>query len=317
MRTDVCGDLTKIFWRRNSVCARLQRPFHFRSFLVGSSLILPCSGCASLSRGFLLSPAGPIAQAERHEFMIVGIVLLFVLAPVLLLTPLIAWHYRISNSRAAFRPEWGFSWILEILIWVPPTGIVVLLATFLVNYTTRLDPYRPLPTTGTPALQIQVVALDWKWLFLYPAQHIATVNQLILPVGQPVHFLLTSGTVMQSLFMPRLASQIYAMGGMTTQLNFEIAKPGTYAGENTQYNGDGFAQDKFLIHALPAPDFSKWVAQAQGGARLDDRAYQMLSRQSVLAAPLQFGMFEPDLFKRIVAQQIPPGYLAQHHEGRQ
>jgi cytochrome o ubiquinol oxidase subunit 2 len=285
-------------------------------FLPPSSLLLFCSGCASLSSGFLIFPAGPIAQAERHEFQFVGIVLLFVLAPVLLLVPLFAWHYRISNRDAAYRPQWGFSWILEVLIWIPPTGIVVLLAIFLVRYTTQLDPYRPLPANGNTALQIDVVALDWKWLFLYPAQHVATVNELILPVGRPVHFSLTSGTVMQSLLMPRLAGQIYAMDGMTTQLNFEISKPGAYIGENTQYNGDGFAEDKFLIRAVPTAEFAKWAAQTQGNpAMLDDRAYQLLSRQSVLVTPLLFGHYEPDLFKRILAQQVTPGYLAQHHEG--
>ena len=295
---------------------RFRQLLEFWKALTQGTIFLLCSGCASLSNGFLLSPAGPIAQAEHHEFMVVGIILLFVLAPVLLLVPLIAWHYRISNRHAAFRPQWSFSWILELLIWIPPTGIVVLLAVFLVGYTTRLDPYRPLPSSGGTALQIDVVALDWKWLFLYPAQNVATVNQLILPVGQPVHFSLTSGTVMQSLFMPRLAGQIYAMAGMTTQLNFEISKPGAYSGENTQYNGDGFSEDKFSIQAVPAAEFTKWAAQAQGNpATLDDHAYQTLSRQSVLAAPLQFGHLEPDLFKRILAQQIPPGYLAQHHEG--
>lgn len=285
-------------------------------FLANGALVLLCSGCTSLSSGFLLSPAGPIAQAEHREFMVVGIVLLFVLAPVLFLVPLVAWHYRISNTRATYRPQWAFSWILEFLVWVPPTGIVVLLSVFLVRYTTRLDPYRALPTAGSPALQIDVVALDWKWLFLYPAQHVATVNQLILPVGQPVHFSLTSGTVMQSLFMPQIAGQIFAMDGMMTQLNFEISKPGTYLGENTQYNGDGFPQDKFSIRAVPASAFMKWAAQAQRNpATLDDQGYQTLSRQSVLASPMNFGKFEPDLFQRILAQRIPPGYLAQHHEG--
>lgn len=296
--------------------ARLNRPFPLTKIMLQSSLILPCAGCASLSHGFLLSPAGTIAQAEHHEFMIVGFVLLFVLAPVLLLVPLIAWHYRISNTHAAFRPQWGFSWILEVLIWLPPTGIVILLSVFLIGYTTRLDPYRPLAGNGEPALQIEVVALDWKWLFLYPAQHIATVNQLVLPIGQPIHFSLTSATVMQSLFMPRLAGQIYAMAGMQTQLNFEITQPGMYLGENTQYNGDGFADDKFSIQAIPASAFSAWTAQMQAKpTALDDQAYRALSRQSVLAAPLQFGNFESDLFQRILAQQIEPGYLAQHHEG--
>jgi cytochrome o ubiquinol oxidase subunit 2 len=291
---------------------RARRPYPFRSsnFFILSCGILCCSGCTPLSRGFLLAPAGPIAQAQHHEFMIVGTILLFVLAPVLLLVPLIAWHYRIANTHAAFRPQWGFSWILEVLIWVPPTGIVVLLSVFLLRYTTRLDPYRALPNGGNAALQIDVVALDWKWLFLYPAQHIATVNRLIVPAGQPVHFSLTSGTVMQSLFMPRLAGQIYAMDGMTTQLNFEVAKPGTYLGENTQYNGDGFARDKFAIQAVPVVAFAKWVAQARHNpTTLDGSTYQSLSRQSVLPAPLNFGYFAPDLFARILAQQLLPGYL--------
>jgi cytochrome o ubiquinol oxidase subunit 2 len=295
---------------------RLNQLLRAGKLLTLNCLLLFCSGCTSLSRGFLLSPAGPIAQMEHHEFMIVGIVLLFVLAPVLLLVPLIAWHYRISNTEAAFRPQWGFSWILEVLIWVPPTGIVVLLSVFLVRYTTQLDPYRTLPTGGAATLQVDVVALDWKWLFLYPAQHVATVNELILPIGQPVHFSMTSGTVMQSLLMPQLAGQIFAMDGMTTQLNFEISKPGTYLGENTQYNGDGFRQDKFTVEAVPPGQFEKWTAQARANpATLDDPAYQMLSRQSVLATPMSFGHFEPGLFKRIVNQQIPPGYLAQHNEG--
>ncbi len=296
--------------------ARFLRTFRLTNFLVASCVVLLCPGCSSLSRGFLLAPAGPVAQAQHHEFIIVGIVLLFVLAPVVLLVPLIAWHYRIANTRAAFRPQWGFSWVLEVLIWIPPTGIVVLLSVFLVRYTIRLDPYRALPTHGAAALQVEVVALDWKWLFLYPAQHIATVNQLMVPAGQPVHFSLTSATVMQSLFMPRLAGQIYAMDGMTTQLNFEASKPGIYLGENTQYNGDGFPHDKFSIHALSKTQFAKWTAQAQSNpAGLDATAYQSLSRRSVLAVPLSFGHFDPDLFQRIVGQQIPPGYLAQPHEG--
>ena len=296
---------------------RRHRLAHFFRFLARCGFVLLCSGCTTLSHGFLLSPAGPIAEAEHHEFIIVGIILLFVLAPVLLLVPLFAWHYRISNTHAAFRPQWGFSWILEVLIWVPPTGIVVLLSIFLVHYTTRLDPYRTLTaSSSTATLQIQVVALDWKWLFLYPAQHVATVNQLILPAGQPIHFVLTSGTVMQSLFMPQLAGQIYAMDGMTTQLNFEVSKPGTYLGENTQYNGGGFPEDKFSITAVPAAAFTQWAAQTGGNvATLDDPGYQALSRQSVLPAPLNFGHFEPNLFNRILTQQIPPGYLSQHHEG--
>ena len=276
--------------------------------------ILALSGCSSLSSGFLLHPAGPVASAESHEFRVVAAILIFVWLPVFLIVPLFAWHYRIANTKAAFRPQWGFSWILEVLVWLPPTGIVALLAVLLVRYTVMLDPYKKLSSAG-PTLQVEVVSLDWKWLFLYPAQHVATVNQLFLPVGQPVHFQMTSGTVMQSLLMPRLAGQIFMMAGMRTQLNFQVSKPGIYYGENTQYNGDGFNDDWFVIHAMPTDQFAKWVAQAQAGpAVLDNHAYQALSVQSVLPRPLQFGRFEPDLFVRIMAQKIPPGYLAQHHE---
>jgi cytochrome o ubiquinol oxidase subunit 2 len=294
---------------------RLVKPVRLKTFLVQICGILLLPGCTTLSRGFLLSPAGPIAQAEHHEFMIVGFILLFVLAPVLLLVPLIAWHYRMANTHAAFRPQWDFSWILEVLIWIPPTGIVVLLAVFLVRYTTQLDPYRALPSTSGPTLKVDVVALDWKWLFLYPEQHVATVNELIVPAGQPVTFFLTSGTVMQSLFMPQLAGQIYAMNGMTTELNFEVSKPGTYLGENTQYNGDGFSRDKFSIKAVPASAFLNWVAQAQNNpTTLDASAYRSLSSRSVVDKPMNFGHFEPDLFKRILAQPTPPEFT-QHHEG--
>ena len=264
-----------------------------------------------MSRGFLLAPAGPVALAERHEFIIVSIVLIFVLIPVAVLVPLIAWHYRLSNAHAAFRPQWGFSWILEGLIWIPPTGIVILLAVLLWQNTARLDPYRPLPGA---VLNVDVVALDWKWLFIYPAQNIATVNRLVLPAGQPVRLFLTSGTVMQSLLMPRLAGQIFAMAGMQTQLNFAVQQPGQYMGENTQYNGNGFSEDKFRIDALSPGDFTNWVQQSQANpATFDAAAYQALSRQSVLPAPLLFGKVSPGLYRKILHQQIPPGFLTQHY----
>jgi cytochrome o ubiquinol oxidase subunit 2 len=271
------------------------------------------SGCSVLSRGFL-GAAGPVAAAERHEFYLVGAVMLLVIGPVLLLTPLIAWHYRLANTKSAFRPQWGFSWILEGLIWIPPTIIVIVLAVFLVDDTVRLDPYRPL-SPGLSPLQVQAVSLDWKWLFIYPDQHIASVNQLILPAGRPVHVRLTSGTVMQSLLMPQLAGQILAMAGMTTQLNFAISQPGTYWGENAQYNGAGFDKQKFQVLGVNPADFNRWVASSRQTPRLlDDAAYHTLSRESVLSQPVTFGSVEPGLFAKIVHQAIRPGYLRQHED---
>jgi cytochrome o ubiquinol oxidase subunit II len=275
--------------------------------------LLLLDGCAVFTHGFL-APAGPIASAERHELFVVCAILILVIGPVLLLTPLFAWYYRISNTKSVYRPHWEFSWILEGLIWIPPTMIVIVLAVLLWENTERLDPYRPL-SPSMPPLQIQAVSLDWKWLFIYPEQHIAAVNQLILPVGRPVHFSLTSGTVMQSFLLPRLAGQIFVMAGMTTQLNIAVSRPGTYWGENAQFNGDGFPKQKFQVIGVNPNDFSRWVAKQQKApGRLDDKAYQNLSRQSVIAHPMTFGTVEPDLFTQIVKQEITPGYLLQHKE---
>jgi len=270
--------------------------------------VLAClmlEGCGVLDRGFL-SPAGPIAGAIRDEFLLVCLVMLFVIGPVLVLTPLIAWHYRLSNTKSAYRPQWGFSWSLEGLIWIPPTIIVVVLAVFLWRDTHRLDPYRPLP--GAP-LEVQVVAMDWKWLFIYPGQGVATVNRLVISAGQPVHLSLTSATVMQSILMPRLAGQIYAMAGMRTQLNFAADAPGSYLGENVQFNGMGFQNQKFAVDAMGADGFAQWLAQTRAQPnRLDEAAYTSLSRRSTLPGPLAFGAVEPDLFQRILDQSQPSGH---------
>ena len=289
---------------------RLRRWAAFASTSV-SAFWLP--GCSVFSRGFI-APAGPIAVAERHELLVISAILVFVIGPVLLLTPLFAWYYRISNTKSVYQPRWGFSWVLEGLIWIPPSLIVVVLSVLVWESTERLDPYRPL-LSPTPPLKIQVVSLDWKWLFIYPDQHIATVDQLILPVGCPVQFSLTSGTVMQSFLLPRLAGQIFTMAGMTTHLNIAVSAPGVYWGENSQFNGAGFQKQKFQIIGVSPVDFSRWVAaQQKSPSLLDDKEYQNLSRQSILAHPITFGKVEPDLFTKIVNQTITPGYVIQHEE---
>jgi len=263
------------------------------------SLALPASGCAALSHGFL-GAAGPVAAGERHEFLLVSGIMLLVIAPVLLLTPLIAWHYRLSNRKAAFRPQWGFSWALEGLIWLPPALVVAILGIFLWRDTQRFDPYRPLPASRPP-LEIQAVALDWKWLFIYPEQHIASVNRLVLPADRPVHMSLTSATVMQSLLMPQLAGQIYAMAGMRTQLNFAVSAPGTYWGENTQFSGMGFQKQNFPVLGVSAEDFDRWVASSRDAPRhLDEDSYKTLARKGVVSAPITYGDVTPKLFKQII-----------------
>ena len=272
--------------------------------------LVPCAylalgGCGVFDRGFL-SPAGPVAGAIRSEFVLVCLVMLLVIGPVLILVPLIAWHYRLSNSRSAYRPQWGFNWSLEGFIWIPPVLIVIVLAVFLWRDTHRLDPYRPLPGA---AFEVQVVAMDWKWLFIYPGEGIATVNRLVVPAGQSVHLSLTSATVMQSILMPRLAGQIYAMAGMRTQLNFAADAPGRYLGENVQFNGMGFQDQKFTVDALDATGFAQWLAQARAQPnRLDQAEYQVLSRRSVLPAPLAFGAVDAGLFQHVLDQAQPSGH---------
>lgn len=256
-------------------------------------------GCGVLHLG-VLGAAGPIAAQQRHLLAIVGVVLGFVAAPVLLLTPAIAWHYRLSNRRSAFRPDWDFSWWLEGLIWLPPMAIVMGLAMLVWQSTHRLDPYRPLPS-AQPPLEVEAVAYDWKWLFIYPQARIATVNRLVIPAGRPVHLRLTSMTVMQSLLVPRLAGQIYAMAGMVTQLNLAASTPGTFAGENTQYNGAGFPREHFTVAAVPPAAFAAWVAQTQRQSPPFDAQVGAALRARAVAAPATYRGVPGDMFDTLVA----------------
>ncbi|SDM29490.1 cytochrome bo3 quinol oxidase subunit 2 [Methylobacterium phyllostachyos] len=277
--------------------------------------LLPLGGCGVLDHG-MLGAAGPVADQTRHLFFIVCGILLFVVGPVLLLTPLFAWHYRLSNTKSAYRPQWGFNWPLEGLIWIPPILIVVLLAVFLWRDTHRLDPYKPL-ASALPPTEVQAVALDWKWLFIYPEEGVASVNELVFPADRPVHISLTSGTVMQSFFIPKLAGQIYAMAGMTTQMNLAAGAPGTFRGENTQFNGMGFQNQKFQVRAEPATDYRAWLARAKtDGRTLDMPAYKALSVRSVQAEPSRYGAVTPDLFKAIIALD-DAGAHAAHKEAKQ
>ena len=262
-------------------------------------------GCTALKLG-VVGHAGPVAAQTWHLYLIVGAVLVFVAGPVLLLVPLFAWHYRLSNRKSAYRPEWDFAWWVEGLIWIPPTGIVIGLAFVLWHYTHRLDPYRPV-LPGQPALDVQAVGFDWKWLFVYPGQRVAAVNQMAIPVGRPVHISLTSGTVMQSMMVPQLAGQIYAMAGMTTQLNLAATTPGIYRGENTQFNGNGFQNQNFDVIALPPAAYDRWIARVKASARpLDGHALDALFAQTTPPKPVFYSVTPPGLFHTIITRSQAP-----------
>jgi cytochrome o ubiquinol oxidase subunit 2 len=276
-----------------------------RSLLVPLS-IFPCvSGCAALQLG-IVNHAGPVAERQWHLYLVVGSVLIFVALPVLLLTPIVAWHYRLSNKNDAVRPNWNFSWIIEGLIWIPPTGIVIALSIILWRSTHELDPYRPL-ASDRPVLEVQVVALDWKWLFIYPDEHVAVMNQLAIPVGQPVHLSLTSGTVMQSLMIPQLAGQIYAMAGMTNELNLAASRPGTFRGENTQFNGEGFQNQTFDVLALAPTAYEDWLTKVRtSGQPLTDSDVAQLFKSSVEPQPIYYASIPPHLFHQIHDKATEP-----------
>lgn len=271
-------------------------------------MLLPMllGGCEALQLG-IVNHAGPIAAQQWHLYLIVAVVLIFVAGPVLILVPLIAYHYRLSNKGDAYQPDWGFSWPLEILVWVPPIGIVIGLGVLLWISTHHLDPYRRLASVH-PTVEVQAVALDWKWLFIYPDERVATVNQLAIPVDHPVHITLTSGTVMQSLLIPQLAGQIYAMAGMRTQLNLAASHTGVFRGENTQFNGDGFQQEKFDVIAMSPADYQRWLARVRASARpLDGAALNTVTARSIPAKPEFFSEVPPGVFRRIMAASTREG----------
>src|SRR5437868_5165505 len=218
---------------------------------------------ASCQQAGIMDPRGPISSAERLLLFNSTAIMLVVVVPVILATLGFAWWYRSSNTRASRSWDPAYEGRIEFVVWSIPTLVVILLGG--VNWigSHQLDPRTPIPAGAKP-LRVDVVALDWKWLFIYPDQGMAAVNQLVIPAGTPVSFRLTSATVMNSFFVPQLGSQIYTMGGMTTHLNLLADQPGEYPGISANFSGDGFADMHFIVKAMAASDFDGWVATARG-----------------------------------------------------
>ncbi|MEO7066789.1 MAG: hypothetical protein ABI114_07775 [Rhodanobacter sp.] len=241
-------------------------------------LLVACSG--GTTHMSFLDPQGPIADAERwHFYWVLGIMAVLVAGPIFLLLPFWAWRYRYGQKASKYTPKWEFSRSLEIMAWTGPIIIVIILAFFVWRDAHKLDPYKPI-ASDQPALRVQVIGYDWKWLFIYPDEGIASIGTLALPVGRPLSMHLTSATVMQSFFIPALGSQIYAMGGMVSQLNLEASKPGRSLGENTMYNGNGFHQQKFTAVAMTPIEFKAWVNNVRTtGLPLDAKTMNLISQQ--------------------------------------
>ena len=226
--------------------------------------------------------------------------MLAVVIPVIVLTLVFAWWYRAGNKRARYRPDWEYSGRIEMVVWCIPALIVMFLGGMAWISSHALDPPAPLASSKEP-LEIDVVSMDWKWLFIYPQQGIATVNELTLPVGTPIHFRLTSSSVMNSFFIPQLGSQIYTMAGMITQLNLQADESGIFGGRSVQFSGDGFSDMKFNVHAVSDQGFTEWVAAVKfQGGNLDTSGYTTLLQPSHADAPRTFAKVEPALFHHAV-----------------
>lgn len=283
-----------------------------RRILALLPLIALLGGCQAV----LLSPSGDVALQQRNIMLISTALMLLIIIPVMALTVFFAWRYR-ASAEADYDPDWHHSLPLEVVIWAVPLLIVIILGAITWMGTHLLDPYRPLNrisasepiTTAQQAAQgqvrkplvIQVVALDWKWLFIYPEQGVASLNEVVAPVNQPIEFRITSSSVMNSLFIPALAGQIYAMPGMQTKLNAVINHAGDFEGFSANYSGEGFSQMRFRFKGLDGSGFDDWVKGAREKTeKLGREEYLVLERPSEREKPRQFSNVAPDLFEAVL-----------------
>jgi cytochrome o ubiquinol oxidase subunit II len=257
----------------------------------------------------VLDPHGPVSAAERLILLNSTVIMLVVVVPVILLTLGFAWWYRSSNPRAEYRPGWAYSGQIELVVWAIPAMVVILLAGVAWIGAHDLDPAAKLKGSAPP-LRIEVVSLDWKWLFIYPDQGIATVNDLVIPSGAPVEFILTSATVMNAFFVPQLGSQIYTMPGMTTHLNLMADRVGDYPGLSSHFSGDGFSDMRFTVHAVVPADFDQWVAKArQEKSELNSASYAELSRPTSNVAVQTYGSVDSKQFEHVLQLAAPQGAI--------
>lgn len=266
----------------------------------------------------MLSPAGDIAVQQRDLMLVSTVLMLCIIIPVMALTVLFAWRYRQSNTSARYEPEWSHSTQLELVIWAAPLLIIICLGAITWTGTHILDPYRPIErlapdkpmVSAEEPLQVEVVALDWKWLFIYPELGIASVNELAAPVNRPIDFRITSSSVMNSFFIPALAGQIYAMPGMETKLHAVLNQPGDYKGFSANYSGAGFSGMHFRFYGQSAADFAAWVQSVKaGGGALDRSQYLGLEQPSEDEPVRHYASVAPDLYHAVVNKCVEPGKM--------
>lgn len=251
-------------------------------------------------KGGLFDPQGPVALAERTMLTNATVVMLVVVIPVIILTIAFAWWFRASNQKARRMPDWEYSGAIEVTVWAIPILIIIFLGGMTWVGSHELDPKKPLVSKQN-AINIQVVSLDWKWLFIYPDYGIATLNYLQIPSDTPIQFTLTSSGVMNSFFVPQLGSQIYTMAGMATRLQLLATKEGVYPGISAQFSGDGFSDMRFNVKAVSNDAFKVWVEKTRKEpTKLDMSSYNNLVSPSLEANTLNYGKVAEGLFMKIL-----------------
>ena len=266
---------------------------------------LACLGIAACSPG-VLDPVGPVSSGIRTILLNSLFIMLGIVVPTMVITLVFAWWFRAGNTKAKYLPDWNYSGRVELLVWSVPALIVIFLAGITWIGSHQLAPERPLDSRVRP-VPVQVVALDWKWLFIYPEQGVASVNRLVIPAGTPINFRITSGTVMNSFFVPQLGSQIYAMAGMDAKLHLQADRPGRFLGISAHYSGEGFSDMDFATDAMPPRQFAAWAARAKAqGQVLDGRSFVALARESIDVKPYTYRAVEPRLYDRIIANAGAP-----------
>ncbi|HLH49730.1 MAG TPA: ubiquinol oxidase subunit II [Roseiarcus sp.] len=270
---------------------------------VVAALAVNLSGC----EWGVLDPKGPVGAADRTILIDSVAIMLAIVIPTIIATLAFAWWFRASNPRARHLPDFVYSGRVELVVWSIPLLTIILLGGVTWIGAHELDPAKPLASSNKP-LPIQVVSLDWKWLFIYPEQKVAVVNRLVAPVGVPLQMSLTSSSVMNVFFVPQLGSMIYTMNGMTVHLNLEADQPGVYHGLSAHFSGDGFSDMHFDVQAISPADFTAWAQQsAAANQALDAKAYQDLAKQSANVPPTIYRLADENLFDDIVTQKLPPG----------
>jgi cytochrome o ubiquinol oxidase subunit 2 len=254
----------------------------------------------------ILDPIGPVAAQEKQLLINSTAIMLAIIIPTMLATIGVAFWFRAGNKKAKYRPDWEYSGAIEMVVWAIPALTIMLLGGIAWIGSHDLEPSRPLKS-NVPPLKVEVVSMDWKWLFIYPDQGIATVNQLVVPAGVPVSYRLTSATVWNVFWVPQMGTMIYTMPRMTTRLNLQANRQGVYDGLSGHFSGDGFSGMRFNTRVVPSQQFAAWAAGGHGkGPALDGEAYAELSKPSSYVPPMIFGAVAPGLFDAIVANRTPP-----------